>query len=253
MSERDFTQLIYDKRGKVVEITLNRPDVLNALSLELYQEIGDAIAQAQSDREAQIIVITGAGRAFSTGGDIKQGDQVNRDTPQLFAEVSNRMLRGLLETDQIVIAKINGITQAGGLLIVAACDLAIASDQATFKSPEALIGLYEPYSHALLVPLIGARRTKHLLLTCETINAIEAERIGLINRVVPQDELSRATEQMIERILAAGPKARAMFKRMINQQIAAFDTGIVIEALSSEEGLEGMAAFAERRQPKWRE
>jgi len=252
MSEGGFTQLIYEKRGKVVEITLNRPDVLNALSIELYAELGDAVELAQQDDEAQIVVITGAGRAFSTGGDIKQGNRINRENPRIFAEVSKRMLGGILNSDRIMIAKINGITQAGGLLIVAACDLAIASDRATFKSPEALIGLYEPYSHALLMPLIGARRTKHLLLTCETIDAAEAERIGLINRVAPHDKLDGATEGMIENILKTGPRARAMFKRMINRRIEEFDDGVVIEALGSEEGLEGMAAFAEKREPKWR-
>lgn len=253
MNERSFTQLIYEKRGRVVELTLNRPDVLNALSLELYAELGDAIELAQRDTEARIVVITGAGRAFSTGGDIRQGEQVNREAPQLFAEVSKRMLSGILQSDQIVIARVNGIAQAGGLLIVAACDLAIASDQATFKSPEALIGLYEPYSHALLVPLIGVRHTKHLLLSCETISAAEAERIGLVNRVVPHDELDAATDSLIGNILKTGPRARAMFKRMINRQIEEFDSHIVIEALGSEEGLEGMAAFAEKRKPKWRE
>ncbi len=249
----DFEQLIYEKCGKVVKITLNRPDLLNALSIELYSEIGDAIARAQQDSEVQVVVITGSGRAFSTGGEIKQGDRLNRETPHMFAEVSCRMLRGILKSDQIVIAKVNGITQAGGLLIVAACDLAIASDRATFKSPEALVGLWEPYSPALLISQIGIKRTKHLLLSCETIDAIEAERIGLINRVVPHDELDRATEQMVEQILASGPMARTMFKRMINKQVEEFDTSIVIEALSSEEGREGMAAFAEKRRPKWRE
>lgn len=253
MSEGGFTQLIYDKRGKVVEITLNRPDQLNALSLELYGELGEAVEMTGRDPEAQIVVITGAGRAFSTGGDIKQGDRVNRETPQLFAEVSKRMLASIVDSDRIVIAKVNGAAQAGGLLIVAASDLAIASDEATFRSPEALIGLYEPYSHALLVPLIGARRTKHLVITCETIGAAEAERIGLVNRVVPHAELDGATDRMIERILATGPRARTMFKRMINRSLEEFDAGIIVEALGSEEGREGMAAFAEKRRPKWRE
>jgi enoyl-CoA hydratase/carnithine racemase len=162
------------------------------------------------------------------------------------------MLRGILESEKIVVAKVNGITQAGGLLVVAACDLAIASERATFKCPEALVGLWEPYGPALLVPQIGLKRAKRMLLTCETIDSAEAERIGLINRVVPHEELDSATEELIERLLATGPRARYMFKRMTNEHIGEFDTATVVEALSSEEGREGMAAFAEKRRPNWR-
>lgn len=253
MAATEFKLLIYEKRGRVAEITLNRPSQLNALSIELYQELGDAIEVAGSDPDLRVVTITGSGRAFSTGGDLKQGDKINRDAPEVFAEVSKRMLSGILRSDLIVVAKVNGITQAGGLLVVAACDLVIASDQATFKSPEGLVGLYEPYSHALLAPLIGVRHTKHLLLTSETIDAAEAKRIGLVNKVVPHDELETETNKMVDRILASGPVALRMFKRMLNQQIEEFDASIVVEALGSEEGLEGTAAFTEKRKPKWRE
>jgi enoyl-CoA hydratase/carnithine racemase len=253
MSGSGFQQLIYNKRGKVVEITLNRPDVLNALSVELYTELGEAVAQASLDSEVQVVVITGAGRAFSTGGDLKQGDTVNREDPSLFAEASNRLIKQILASDKIIVAKINGITQAGGLLIVAACDLAIASDRATFKCPEALVGLWEPYGPGLLTPQIGIKRTKYLLLTGDKIDAVEAERIGLINRVVRHDDLDRATGELIEKILAGGPMARSRFKHMVNEHIGDFDIRIALEALSSEEGREGMAAFAEKRKPKWQE
>jgi len=252
MASDQFEQLIYTKSGGVAEIMLNRPGALNALSLELYGELGDAVTLAGGDGDVQVIVITGAGRAFSTGGDLKQGDKVNRVDPRLFADVSSRMLRAILDGEKVVVAKVNGITQAGGLLVVAACDLAIASDRATFKCPEALVGLWEPYGPALLVPQIGLKRAKQMLLTCETVSAAEAERIGLINRVVPHEELDAATAELIGRILAAGPKARSMFKRMTNQHIREFDTDTVIEALRSEEGREGMAAFAQKRRPRWR-
>lgn len=253
MSGDGFEQLIYTKHGKVVEIVLNRPDVLNALSIQLYSELGEAVAQANADHEVRVIVITGAGRAFSTGGDLRQGSTVNREAPTLFAQASNAALKQIMEAEKIVVTKINGITQAGGLLIVAASDLAIASDRATFKCPEALVGLWEPYSPALLTPQMGVKRAKYLLLTSDTIDAAEAERSGLINRVVPHEELDSATEQLIERVLAGGPLALRNFKRMINERIGDFDTNIVVEALGAEEGVEGMAAFAEKRKPKWRE
>ncbi len=253
MNKNGFKQLIYTRRGKVTEITLNRADVLNALSLELYLELGDALIAASNDNETQVIVITGAGRAFSTGGDLKQGDLLNRDYPERFAEASKRMLNQILRSDKTVVAKVNGITQAGGLLIVAASDLAIASDQATFKCPEALVGIWEPYSPALLTPQIGLKRTKLLLLACETIDAREAERVGLINRAVPHQELDSATERLIERILAGGPETRRRFKQMVNEHLPEFDSKIVVEALSSDEGLEGMSAFAQKRRPRWQE
>jgi len=252
MSDVGFQQLIY-RSGKVAEIVLNRPEVLNALSTQLYRELGDAVAQASADPQTQIIVITGAGTAFSTGGDLKEGDKINREDPELFARVSNRMLKQILTTDKVVIAKINGATQAGGLLIVAACDLAIASDQATFKSPEALVGLWEPYAPALLPPQIGLKRAKYMLLTSDTIDAFTAQQMGLINLVAPHEDLNQATDKLIARILAGGPTARAMFKRMLNERITEFDANIVIQALSSEEGREGVAAFTEKRKPSWRD
>ena len=189
MDKNNFEHLIYSKRGKVVEITLNRPDVLNALSLESYTALGDALVVASDDPEIQVIVITGAGRAFSSGGDLKQSDMIARDYPRRLAVASYRMFKQILESEKTVVAKVNGIAQAGGLLIVAASDLAIASEEATFKCPEALVGIWEPYSPALLTPQIGLKRAKSLLLACETLDAAEAVRIGLINRAVRHDEL----------------------------------------------------------------
>lgn len=248
-----FEHLIYEVQGRVATLVLNRPDSLNALSVELYGELGDAVSRASADPSVQVAVITGAGRAFSTGGDLKQGDKINRDDPNLFAQESHRMLKSILSSEKVIVAKVNGMAQAGGLLIVAACDLAIASDQATFKSPEGLVGLWEPYGPELLTPQIGVKRAKYLLLTCDTIDAVEAERIGLINRCVPHEELDTAADQMIQRVLQSGPMARRMFKRMINDKFDEFDLSIVIDALSSEEGREGMSAFAEKRRPSWRE
>lgn len=253
MAYSEFTQLICTKKQGVVEITLNRSDVLNALSVELYTELADALVEASADDEVQVIVITGAGRAFSTGGDLKQGDRLNKRDPQLFVESSKRVFTQILSSEKTIVAKINGITQAGGLAIVAACDLAIASDQASFRCPEALVGIWEPYTPFLLTPQIGIKRTKFMLLASETIDAVEAERIGLVNRVVPHEELDNATAQLIEHVLAGGPQTRRKFKLLINQHIREFDSSCVVEALSSEEAREGMSAFAEKRKPNWRE
>jgi enoyl-CoA hydratase/carnithine racemase len=253
MGDDSYEQLIYAKRGKVIELTLNRSEVLNALSVELYTELGNALIAASDDSEAQVIVITGAGRAFSTGGDLKEGDSPNQNKPERFAAASDRMLKQILGSEKTIIAKVNGITQAGGLLIVAACDLAIASERATFKCPEALVGIWEPYSPVLLTPQIGIKRTKYLLLASETIDAVEAERIGLINRVVPHENLDSATEELIQHVLAGGPTTRRMFKQMVNKHFPDFDIRVVVQALRSEEAAEGMAAFSERRRAKWRE
>jgi enoyl-CoA hydratase/carnithine racemase len=248
-----YEQLNYVREGKVARVTLNRPDVLNALSIELYTELGDALIEANADSQVQVVIITGSGTAFSTGGDLKQGDKVNRDDPARFAQASNRMLKGIISSDKVVIARVNGITQAGGLLIVAAADIAVASDRATFKCPEALVGLWEPYSPALLLPALGMKRAKYLLLTSETIDSTEAERIGLVNAVAPHQELDRVVDGVVDKVLKGGPAALREFKRMLNRSIPDFDTGIVVEALSSEEGREGVAAFAEKRRPKWRQ
>ena len=253
MANTDFRQLIYLKSRKVVEITHNRPDVLNALSVELYTELGDALIAASADPDVQVIVITGTGRAFSTGGDLKQGDNLNRKEPELFAHASNRVFTQIVKSDKTIVAKVNGVTQAGGVAIVAACDLAVASDQASFRCPEALVGIWEPYTPFMLTPQIGIKRTKYMLMASESIDAVEAERIGLINRVVPHDQLDNATDELIRHILAGGPGTRCMFKKLINEHMRHFDSSSVLEALSSEEAREGMAAFAEKRKPNWNE
>jgi len=253
MAYTEFRQLICAKKQKVVEITLNRRDALNALNVELYTELGDALIEASADQEVEVVVITGAGRAFSTGGDLKQGDHLNRTEPELFADASNRVFTEILSSEKTIVAKINGVTQAGGVAIVAACDLAIASDRASFKCPEALVGIWEPYTPLLLIPQIGIKRTKYMLLASESIDAVEAERIGLINRVVPHEELDNVTAELIEHILAGAPQTRRKFKQLINEHIRQFDSSSLVEALSSEEAREGMAAFAEKRKPKWRD
>jgi enoyl-CoA hydratase/carnithine racemase len=253
MGNDGFKQLIYNGRDRIVEITLNRPDVLNALSLDLYTELGDALVKAGDDARAQVIVITGAGRAFSSGGDLKQQDLVNRNYPELLAAASHRMFNQILQTDKTVVAKVNGIAQAGGLLIVAASDLAIASERATFKCPEALVGIWEPYSPILLTPQIGLKRAKQLLLASETFDAFEAERVGLINRVAPHEDLDAATQKLVEHILAGGPVTRRKFKQMINKHLVEFDQRVIAEALSSDEAQEGMAAFTEKRRPRWQQ
>jgi enoyl-CoA hydratase/carnithine racemase len=252
MAYSECKQLIYTKKSKVVEITLNRPEVLNAFSVELYTELGDALIRASADDEVQVIVITGAGRAFSTGGDLKQGDHLNQREPQLFVDASKRLFTQILASEKTIIAKINGITQAGGLVVVAACDLAVASDKATFRCPEALVGIWDPYTPFLLTPQIGMKRAKYMLLASESIDAVEAERIGLINSVVPHDELDSATDRLIQHVLAGGPRTRCKFKQLINEHIRQFNSDQVLEALSSEEAREGMAAFAEKREPNWR-
>jgi len=253
MSYTDFRQLICTKKRKVVEITLNRTEALNALTVELYTELGDALSEANADDEVQVIVITGAGRPFSTGGDLKQGDQLDKTEPQLFVDASNRVFRQMVASEKTIVAKVNGITQAGGLALVAACDLAVASDQASFKCPEALVGIWEPYTPFLLTPQIGMKRAKYMLLASESIDAVEAERIGLINRVVPYADLDKATDELIEHVLAGWPKTRRKFKQSINEHIRQFNSADVLESLSSEEAREGMAAFAEKRKPKWRD
>jgi len=238
--------LLEESLGPVRRLTLNRPSRLNALSGELVETLSDALARAAADDGIRVVVLAGSGRAFCAGYDLKEeAEHVKEHGPldvagwqAALGKDLGRMLE-IFDHPKPVIAQVHGYCLAGGCDLMMMCDLAVASDDAMFGEPEIRFGSGVV---AMVMPwLIGARAAKELLLTGEDrVTADEARRIGLVNRVVPRDELESATLALANEIAILDPVAIAMTKRSINRslEIAGFrealqanvDIDAVIEA-----------------------
>ena len=239
-------------QNHALRVVIDRPQRRNACTIEMYHGIKKAVVLADKDPAVDVLVLTGVGDVFCVGGEMggqhEGGGALDRETDGL----DLLPFRELESTGKIVIAAVNGLCQGGGLNMVLCGDIALASDRATFRAPELLRGVADPFLPARLPARIGVARAKHLLFTAASIDAAEAERIGLIAAVVPHEELPARVEQVIESIRQTGPAARAAVKHDINRQLPAFDIPMFSASLRSAEVAEGFRAFVEKRPPKWR-
>lgn len=199
-----FQNIIYKRTGQIAQLTLNRPDKLNALNADLMAEFREAMKVVEEDPEVRALIITGAGRAFSSGFDI-QLDAASMDHPNSTGDARRTPLRDLVATfmtiwncSKPVIAAVNGYALGGGCEMVQICDIKIASDRAILGEPEIRAGFGPPL---LITPYsVNLAMAKELLLTGDSVNAYEAARIGLVNRVVPHDNLMAECEKAAKKI-----------------------------------------------------
>jgi enoyl-CoA hydratase len=240
--------LLEESLGPVRRLTLNRPEVLNALSTGLVQRLSEALARAADDEAARVLVIRGAGRAFCAGYDLKEeAERQAREGPPDAAawrtdlqHSMGRMLE-LFDHPKPVIAQVHGYCLAGGCDLMMMCDLAVASEDALFGEPEIRFGSGVV---TMVMPwLIGARRAKELLLTGEDrVPADEALRLGLVNRVVPPDRLDQETLALARRIAVLDPVALSLTKRAINRS---WEAAGFREALQANVDLDAVIEAAE--------
>jgi enoyl-CoA hydratase len=240
--------LLEESLGPVRRLTLNRPEVLNALSTGLVQRLSEALARAADDEAARVLVIRGAGRAFCAGYDLKEeAEQQAAHGPmdgaawrEALAGDVGRMLE-LFDHPKPVIAQVHGYCLAGGCDLMMMCDLAVASEDALFGEPEIRFGSGVV---TMVMPwLIGARRAKELLLTGEDrVPADEALRLGLVNRVVPPDRLDQETLALARRIAVLDPVALSLTKRAINRS---WEAAGFREALQANVDLDAVIEAAE--------
>jgi enoyl-CoA hydratase/carnithine racemase len=250
----DFEHLIVKDEAPITEIVLNRPEKRNALSLALMTELIDAVRQAQG----RVIVIAGSGPCFSAGHDLSEmvGRTVG-EYRQLF-EVCTELMETIQSARQPVIAKVHGVATAAGCQLVAACDLAVAEQGSRFATPGVKIGLFCSTPMVPLSRAIGRKRAMEMLLTGAFVNAATAADWGLINRVVPADQLDAAVADLAAGIADASPLTLGLGKQTFYRQVdldqrQAYDLAKSVMTLNAmaADAQEGMSAFLGKRRPSW--
>ncbi len=258
----DYQDIIYTKEDGIASITLNRPDRMNALIPGISEGICEAVEDAAKDNEVRVLVITGTGRAFCAGGDVKamaeRSSQPGGEGERREPGVNNAPLYVLLHRlEKPVIAAINGVAVGGGLDMALACDIRIASDRARFAEVYIRRGIIPAGGGTYYLPrLVRIDRACLLIWTGDMIDAKEAERIGLVTMVVPHEELESATRELSEKLAKSPPLAIQRAKRAIYEGLGMslektleYINLINIELRETEDHKEGARAFVEKREP----
>ena len=246
-------------RGAVATITLARPKARNALSLEVLDALAALLAEIDADRSVHVVVLAGEGTAFSAGHDLREitehpDEAYRRD---LFVRCSDVMV-AITRLRQPVIARVHGVAPAAGCQLVASCDLAVAGASARFATPGVDIGLFCTTPMVALTRNVAPKAAMELLLTGELIPADEALRIGLVNRVVADDELDAAVDALADLIASKPPETvavgKAAFWRLRDLPLTdayADASAVMAQNLGMDEAAEGISAFLEKRPPRW--
>lgn len=250
--------LLQEATGSVVRLTLNRPEKRNALSHALLAELEAALARVAASAEARVVVLAAAGPVFCSGHDLGElPGRSEADYRELFALCSRVMLQ-LRRLPQPVIARVQGVATAAGCQLVAACDLAVAAEGAAFATPGVKIGLFCTTPMVPLVRAVPPKPALEMLLTGKPISARRAYELGLVNRVVPADELDAAVEEYADAILAASPLTVRLGKAAFYDQLALDEataygraTEVMTDNATRCDAQEGVRAFLEKRRPQW--
>ncbi len=254
----EYRNLLVSAAGPAARVTLNRPDKRNALSLELMQELTDALRATSAQPETRAIVIDANGPAFSAGHDLSE--MIGREEAfldELFATCTV-MMETIHALPQPVIAQVHGIATAAGCQLVAACDLAVAAEGTRFATPGVKIGLFCSTPMVPVSRAVGRKRAMQMLLTGEPIDAATALDWGLVNQVVPADQLEAAVERLTEAIARSSAYTVAIGKHAFYDQIDRAEQdayehtkGVMRENALAADAQEGMTAFLEKRAPRW--
>jgi enoyl-CoA hydratase len=243
--------LRFERDGVIGWCIIDRPEARNAFTPAMYFGIKRAVYLVNGDPDLSAMIITGTGDVFSSGGDLG-GRTEPGDVP--VPDIGQDILPFLAIRDSRapVVAAVNGICQAGGLLVAMVADIAVASDRATFRAPELLRGIVDATYAAILPAHVGIAVARDLLLSARRFDAEEAVRLGVISRMVPHDQLREAAVETVGEILQTGPLARMHVKRMLNDRYGLIDYQTMFGSLEdSPEPREGMQAFMEKRAPNW--
>lgn len=254
---RQYEYLSLERAGRLLTITINRPDLMNAVNLKMLQEMSEVFVYAAADPDSDVVVLTGAGRAFSAGGDLEH-IAGNAERPEQFeyeARLAKQIVFSMLDLDKPLICRMNGHAVGLGATLALMCDVVFAADNAKIGDPHVALGLVAGDGGAAIWPQrIGFGRAKEYLLTGELLTAAKAEEIGLINHCVPAAELDEVVNGFCERMLKGAQKAIRWTKVLVNIELkrvvhSLLDTGLAYEGLSahSADHKEGVKALQEKR------
>ena len=251
------------ERNEIALVTLNRPDVHNAFNETLIAELTDALRALDANPRIRAIILLSSGKSFCAGADLKWMERMaGYAYEQNIADASAlaRLLQTLAGMGKPTIARVHGAAFGGGVGLIACCDIAIATQNATFALSEAKLGLIPATIGPYVVEAIGARHARRYMITAETFDAAEAYRIGLVHDIVPDVEaLDARVNELLGSLLVAGPHAqkavkalvRAVAHRPIDERVVADTAERIATIRASDEGREGIAAFLTRRSPEW--
>lgn len=245
--------------GPVARLTLNRAERRNALSRQLLEELLAALDRCAASRETRVVVLAGSGAVFSAGHDLHEIRAASAGEVEALFELCSRVMLRLQELPQPVIARVHGLATAAGCQLVAACDLAVAAEGASFATPGVGIGLFCSTPAVPVVRAVGRKRAMEMLLTGTPIDARTALEWGLVNRVVPLERLDDEITTLAEAIVAASAETVALGKRAFYRQLALPESDayrVACEAMcanaASDDAREGIGAFLEKRRPVWK-
>ena len=246
--------VLYEVRDNIATITINRPDALNALNLDVLEELDKAISQAEDDQDVYVLIVTGAGRSFVAGADIMQMKDLNPHDAKAFGKYGSSVFSKIEAISKPVIAAVNGFALGGGCELAMACDIRLAGTKAKFGQPEVSLGVTPGFGGTQRLPrIVGAAKAKELIYTGKTISAEEALRIGLVNDVFPDEELMDKALEMAVKIAQNAQIAIRHSKIAINKGMQCdILTGMAIETqafalcFSTEDQKDAMSAFVDK-------
>ncbi len=258
-----FETIVVERNLNVAIISLNRPHVKNALNRKMVEELLTALDQLDQDDEIRVIVITGKGSSFCSGRDLEEAREMAKIGLVERRFAYHRMAELMAKISKVskpIIAAVQGYALAGGCGLAASCDIVVASEDAMFGVPEVKVGLAPGTVTPPLFRSIGCKRATEMLLTGETLDAQEGDRIGLVNKVVPKDKLIESAIELAQKIVASSPIAIKIWKQAVSAQydmdyarLLDHFSEIVTIGSFTRDASEGLAAFFEKRKPDWKD
>jgi 2-(1,2-epoxy-1,2-dihydrophenyl)acetyl-CoA isomerase len=251
--------LIINQKGTILSVTLNRPDRLNAFSPEMILGLTEAMRDAQKNPDVKVIVLSGAGRSFSAGGDVKTMGQANAVAVYDHIGKLNECILAMKETEKPIIAAVHGFAAGAGFNLALACDLIVAANDSKFALSFSQVGLVSDGGGSYFVPrLVGPHLAKQFLFTAEPILAERLYQLGVINYLVPMDKLHEETQKLASKLANGPTRTYGMIKKLVDHSLTASLEEILEQEritqtmlVTTEDHQEGIAAFKEKRKPNF--
>jgi methylglutaconyl-CoA hydratase len=259
--ETKFTTISYSLDNKIAKINLARPEVHNAFNEVMIAELTEVFSRISQDDSARVVVLTGNGESFCAGADLNWMKKMINFSYQQNLEDSLKLAELfylMYSLPKPIIARVNGAAIGGGTGLVAVCDIAIAAEKAKFSLSEVKLGLVPACISPYVIRKVGEGRCREFFLTGERLSANRALELGLVNQVVPLENLDQAVEEKAKQLISSGPKAIAMCKELLKKvpgmsfnEAKTYTADMIASMRIGDEGQEGMNAFLEKRKPKW--